>query len=444
MERWKGNLEPEKINVPKIKQVILTHSIRAIFLACDGAVYVMEYDGTLSATNLSNIQTMRYGHDFTILQSSDGNIWGYGNPNNYGRLDIEGCKNFSSVEKINGPQNIHSIYCYQTHSFVLRVDGTVWACGTSNNYGNLGITQEARNMARYPTINLQKIEIPSKIVSVHSFQYQSLFLGADGVVWTCGRSNAGEVTKTPTKLSSQLNIVSMVGCDNFALFNDENGAVYLRGQFYGDHSEHQMAKLSKLPKIQFSVVLKSVAKVVFQELQKGKPTEELVDKLKGTFGEAIPPTQIKDYFFSGTIPLCNWEGIQEPIHAQYLEATQLVNNNSFTLGKLSEELVKQRMIVKDLESKIATTEKSLKWQKTRQDILHYCGEFLKPVVSVEKELVKSFTEKFTNTRGFSVDDVCCYLNSVSLSDAIECIRQKNVTGEQLILLSEISEVSAWI
>ena len=74
----------------------------------------------------------------TLILKNDGTLWGCGY-NTQGQLGL-GDTNWRAIltQIITNTDNVKSVYCGESHTIILKNDGTLWGCG-ANNYGQLGL-----------------------------------------------------------------------------------------------------------------------------------------------------------------------------------------------------------------------------------------------------------------------------------------------------------------
>ncbi len=172
-----------------------------LFLKNDGTVWSVGRnnfgqlgDGTqinrsipIQIPSLSGITAIAAGGMFSLFLKNDGTVWAVGE-NSYGNLG----DGLQSTFKITPGQvqNISGVTAIATgthHSLFLLSDGTVWGVGY-NSAGTLGDGTSANNR----TLPVRSIGV-DQIVSVAAGAFHSIFLKADGSIWTCGENGAGQL-----------------------------------------------------------------------------------------------------------------------------------------------------------------------------------------------------------------------------------------------------------
>jgi len=103
-------------------------------------------------------------------------------------------------------------------SFLLKTDGTLWACGY-NRYGQLGNGTNTNLVI--------PMKIMDDIISVSSSGSHSLILKADGTLWACGYNNKGQLGdgttidhETPKQIMHDVAFVSAHGNCSFVIKTD--------------------------------------------------------------------------------------------------------------------------------------------------------------------------------------------------------------------------------
>ena len=169
---------------------------------------------TQITTNTDNIKSVYCGYDYTIILKNDGTLWGCGN-NNYSKLGLGDTNNRTTFTKITtNTDDIKSVYCGNSHTIILKNDGTLWGCG-QNSSGQLGL--EDTNVKTVFTIIDSN---PGNIKSICCGDAHTLILQNDGTLWGCGRNAEG-----------QLGLGDKTGRTTFTKIANDVKSVYC-GQYY--------------------------------------------------------------------------------------------------------------------------------------------------------------------------------------------------------------------
>ena len=84
--------------------------------------------------------------------------------------------------------DIKQIVCGDYHTFILKFDGSIWACGY-NNCGQLGLGDtENRTTFTQVTTNIN-----NDVKQIDCCNYHTLIIKTDGSVWSCGNNNYGQL-----------------------------------------------------------------------------------------------------------------------------------------------------------------------------------------------------------------------------------------------------------
>ena len=179
-------------------------------------------------TNVNNIKSVYCGNNHTIILKNDDTLWGSGY-NRLGHLGLGDTTNRNIFTKI--ATDIKSAYCGSEYTVALKNDGTLWACGY-NNYGQLGLGDtNNRTVLTRITTNTNDIK------SVHCGDSHTLILKNDGTLWTCGDNQYGQLGLGDTsnraiftQITTNINDIKSVYCGgNYTSILKNNGALYVCG-----------------------------------------------------------------------------------------------------------------------------------------------------------------------------------------------------------------------
>lgn len=194
-----------------------------------------------TASSGSSTPTVAIGNQFMVVQTSAGEVWGWGDNSNgvLGNTPSEMGINIPNPVKVNLPEAVRStaISAGFDHVLVLGSDGNVYAWG-GNEYGQLGVDNDATSI-KTPTIveGLRN----KNVVAVAAGRYFSLALTEGGQVYSFGTNDLLQLgytledgvksSATPTAISN-LNSVFITRISaglNSATAVDINGKAYLWG-----------------------------------------------------------------------------------------------------------------------------------------------------------------------------------------------------------------------
>ena len=194
-----------------------------------------------TASSGSSTPTVAIGNQFMVVQTSAGEVWGWGDNSNgvLGNTPSEMGINIPNPVKINLPEAVRStaISAGFDHVLVLGSDGNVYAWG-GNEYGQLGVDNDATSI-KTPTLveGLRN----KNVVAVAAGRYFSLALTEGGQVYSFGTNDLLQLgyaledgvksSATPTAISN-LNSVFITRISaglNSATAVDINGKAYLWG-----------------------------------------------------------------------------------------------------------------------------------------------------------------------------------------------------------------------
>ena len=142
---------------------------------------------TQITTNTDNIKEIYCGYSHTIILKNDGTLWGCGN-NGYGQLGLgDGSSRYTFTRITTNADNIKSVCCGESHTIILKDDGTLWGCG-NNKFGQLGLGNKT-NRTTFTQITTNAGDIKS----IHGGWEQTLILKNDGTLWGCGYNSFGSL-----------------------------------------------------------------------------------------------------------------------------------------------------------------------------------------------------------------------------------------------------------
>jgi alpha-tubulin suppressor-like RCC1 family protein len=183
----------------------------------------------IHVAGLTNIRKIASGLNHSLALDSDGAVWAWGQ-NGDGQLGDGGTEDANLPVQARGMTNsavaVAGGYC---HSVAAKADGMVWTWG-KNNYGQLGTgdTDDTRD----PVL----VQGLTNAVAVAAGYFHSVVLLNNGTVWAWGDDSFNqlgdgnwETSLTPAQVPGLCNIVAICAAGNHNLALDTNGRVWVWG-----------------------------------------------------------------------------------------------------------------------------------------------------------------------------------------------------------------------
>ena len=146
---------------------------------------------TQVTTNISDVKQIICGYTYTFILKNDGSVWGCG-LNSNGQLglgDTDDRTIFTQVTT-NINNDVKQIVCGGYHTFILKTDGSVWCCGW-NYYGQLGLGTSDTDA--HTTFTQVTTNIDNDVKQIACGTYHTFIIKTNGSVWACGRNNYGQL-----------------------------------------------------------------------------------------------------------------------------------------------------------------------------------------------------------------------------------------------------------
>ena len=225
-------------NTDDIKQVYCGGS-NTFILKNDGTLWGCGYNGfgklglgdtsnrttfTQITTNTDNIKLVYCGGEHTFILKNDGTLWGCGR-NDDGRLGLgDKADRNTFTQVITNADDIKSVHCGNSHTFILKNDNTLHGCGY-NGHGRLGLGDTTnRNTFTQVITNTDDIK------SVHCGGAHTFILKNNGTLWGCGYNGNGQLglgdtsnRSTFTQTTANTDNIKLIYCGyhyNIILKND--------------------------------------------------------------------------------------------------------------------------------------------------------------------------------------------------------------------------------
>ena len=183
---------------------------------------------SIISINTNDIKSVYCGYGHTFILKNDGTLWGSGY-NRLGHLGLGDTTNKNIFTKI--ATDIKSAYCGSEYTVALKNDDTLWACGY-NNCGQLGLGDTNNR-----TVLTQITTNANDVKSVYCGDSHTLILKNDGTLWVCGNNQYGQLglgdtsnRKTFTQITTNTNDIKSVYCGgNYTSILKNDGTLYVCG-----------------------------------------------------------------------------------------------------------------------------------------------------------------------------------------------------------------------
>ena len=142
---------------------------------------------TQVTTNINNdVKQIACGSFYTMILKNDGSLWACGH-NEYGQLGLGNTSNKTTFTQVttNINNDVKQIACTFSNTWVLKNDGSLWACGW-NEYGHLGLG-DTTNRNTFT-------QIITNVKQIYAGVSNSIFIiKNDGTLWACGYNYYGQL-----------------------------------------------------------------------------------------------------------------------------------------------------------------------------------------------------------------------------------------------------------
>ena len=244
-------LEQSGISVGDIKQIEIACGTNYTFvLKTDGSLWGCGYNNygqlglndtsdrttfTQVTININNdVKQIACGQSHTIIQKNDGTLWGCG-LNSSGQLGLGDTTTRYTFTRIanNINNDVKQIVCGSYHTFIIKNDGSIWACG-NNDYGQLGLNTTDKTSFTKVTANIN-----NDVKQIACGQYHTFIIKTDGSLWGCGYNYYNQLGLSDpankhmfVKITTNINNdVKQIACgDNHTFILKNDGSIWACGR----------------------------------------------------------------------------------------------------------------------------------------------------------------------------------------------------------------------
>jgi len=205
---WAWRLEPVRIGLECVVDISV-NAYHAAAVTADGTLWTWGYNGygelglgitggpgfnaPQAVAGLTDVVEVECGNGHTLARRADGSVWASGR-NSWGQLGDGTVTDRNTFAPVLGISNVISISAGFFHSLAVRSDQTPWAWG-NNGSGELGLGTGGSAVLT-PT----RVQNPPTVRSLDGGYANSLFVDAEGVIWTCGTWYAGGLGRPGTNV----------------------------------------------------------------------------------------------------------------------------------------------------------------------------------------------------------------------------------------------------
>ncbi len=134
---------------------------------------------------IDNVEQVSVGDDYTIALRNDGSLWAWGRNDIYGQLGIDSIG--GSTVPLHVIDNVIRISTGKYHTVAVKTDSSLWAWG-SNRDGQLGIGK-----AGYYEEETSPVHVTDNVRFVDAGWHYTMIIKNDGTLWGCGSNTFGQL-----------------------------------------------------------------------------------------------------------------------------------------------------------------------------------------------------------------------------------------------------------
>ena len=187
-----------------------------------------EYNGVKSMTAGGNLSG-----SYTVALKNDGTVWAWGFNGFYGQLGDGTQIDKTTPVQVKGKdgvgflEDVDAVFAGEAHTVALKNDGTVWAWGFNDFYGQLGDgASDGVTHKRTPVQvkgGASGDEFLKDVIKVFAGGYHTLAITRDGKLWAWGRNSTGQLGYGTGGTGAGINIptpVQVKGKDGVGFLED--------------------------------------------------------------------------------------------------------------------------------------------------------------------------------------------------------------------------------
>ena len=166
---------------------------------------------------MTDVAAVSAGESHTMILKTDGTLWACGS-NNHGQLG-DGTTTYyrTPIQVMN---DVAAVSAAADHTMILKTDGTLWACG-GNKYGQLGDgTTTDRHIP---------VQVMNSVAAISAGGHHTMYLKTNGSLWACGGNGVGQLgdgTKNERHIPVQISDGD-VGNYHFSILLPITASVYI-------------------------------------------------------------------------------------------------------------------------------------------------------------------------------------------------------------------------
>ena len=145
-------------------------------------------------TNINNdVEDVICGYTHTYILKKDGTVWacGAGGSGQLGQGATIWPSTQTTFKQVPDMTNVKQVACGYNHTLILKNDGTVWSAG-ENEYGQLG-NGDYGSSAKSTTFTKVTDYVYNDVAQVACGQWHTVILKKDGSIWSCGYNMGGQL-----------------------------------------------------------------------------------------------------------------------------------------------------------------------------------------------------------------------------------------------------------